>query len=97
MWASRNAATSVLEKPLTSAMVQDFGLILQPNVAVRPKCHDFDTLPAHLRASIGAPIVDAALAVGTDAPFSGEPAPVAVMPVWAFAPSYVLFAAAVPV
>jgi hypothetical protein len=68
------------------ARLEDFGLILRPNVVARPKCHDFDTLLAHLRASIGAHIVDAALAAGRDAPLSGEPAPAAVMPVWAFAP-----------
>jgi hypothetical protein len=42
------------------ALLQDFGLILQPNVSARQECHDFDALLAHLRASVDAPIVDAA-------------------------------------
>ena len=31
------------------ALLQDFGLILQPNVAARQQCLDFDTLLARLR------------------------------------------------
>ena len=61
-------------------------MILQPNAAARRQHYDFDALLGHLRASIGAPIVDAALAAGPDAPLSNEPAPVAVMPVWSFEP-----------
>ena len=67
------------------ASLQDFGLILRPNAAARQQHYDFDALLGHLRASVGARFVDAALA-GPDAPVSGEPGPVAVMPVWSFGP-----------
>jgi hypothetical protein len=68
------------------ASLQDFGLILRPNAAARRQHYDFDALLGHLRASVGAPVVEAALAADPDAPLSREPAPVAVMPVWAFEP-----------
>ena len=69
------------------ASLQDFGLILQPSAAARRQHYDFDALLGHLRSSIGAPFVDAALAAGPDAPLSDEPAPVAVMPIWSFKPA----------
>ncbi len=49
-----------LRAPLAS--LQDFGLILQPNPAARRQHYDFDALLGHLGASVGAPMVDAALA-----------------------------------
>jgi hypothetical protein len=68
------------------AALQDFGFVLRASFApVLPGYGSGDAV-GHLRTTIGAPIVDAALAAGDSYVSGSDPAPAAVMPVWEFEP-----------
>ncbi len=68
------------------AAVRDYGFILPATLEPAVPGYGFADVIAHLRATLGAPFADAALAAaGRTAP-DPEPAPVALMPVYAFEP-----------
>jgi hypothetical protein len=62
------------------------GFILRAGYADSLPGSGYSEVVEDLRQSIGAHIVDAFLTAGDDAPAGREPAPAAVMPVWAFEP-----------
>ena len=68
------------------AALRDYGFILEASFEpALPGC-GFAEVAAHLRATIGAPIADAALAAVERSVPASDPAPAAVMPVWPFEP-----------
>ena len=68
------------------AAVQDYGFILGASLEPAVPGYGFADVVAHLRASLGAPFADAALAAAERTAPDPEPPPVALMPVWAFEP-----------
>jgi len=68
------------------AAVHDYGIVLRASFEPALPGYGFADAVEHLRASVGAHIVEAALAAGGPAVPGIEPAPAAVMPVWAFEP-----------
>jgi hypothetical protein len=68
------------------AALRDYGIILDANLEPVQPGYSFSDLADHLRASIGAPIADNALASAERSVPNLDPAPAAVMPVWAFEP-----------
>ena len=68
------------------AAVHDYGFILAASFEPAEPGYGFGDVIDHLRATIGAPIADAALAAAEREVPPAEPAPAAVMPVWAFEP-----------
>jgi len=68
------------------AALYDYGFILRASLDPALPALSFADVIDHLRASVGAPIADAALAAAERAFRNTEPAPVALMPVWAFEP-----------
>jgi len=68
------------------AAVQDYGFILRASFEPAAPGYGFADVINHLRASIGAPFAEAALAAAERDGPSAEAPPAAVMPVWAFEP-----------
>ena len=68
------------------AAVQDYGFILAPSLEPAVPGYGFADVIAHLRAALGAPFADAALAAAERTAPDPEPPPAALMPVWAFEP-----------
>lgn len=68
------------------ATVCDYGFILTASFEPERPSYGFGVVIEHLRVSIGGPFADAALASAERSMPSIEPAPAAVMPVWAFEP-----------
>lgn len=68
------------------AEVRDYGFILAASFEPALPGYGFGDVIDHLRATIGPPIADAALAAAERAVPPAEPTPAAVMPVWAFEP-----------
>jgi hypothetical protein len=68
------------------AALRDWGLILTASLEPVTPGYGFSDVADHLRASIGAPFADAALAAVERSVPSVDPAPAAVMPVWTFEP-----------
>jgi len=68
------------------AAVQDYGFILRATFEPAAPGYGFADVIDHLRASIGAPFAEAALAAAERDGPSAEAPPAAVMPVWAFEP-----------
>ncbi|HLB98015.1 MAG TPA: hypothetical protein VJK90_10155, partial [Acetobacteraceae bacterium] len=68
------------------AVLRDYGFILEASFEpALPGC-GFADVADHLRATIGSPIADAALAAAERSIPASDPAPAAVMPVWPFEP-----------
>jgi hypothetical protein len=68
------------------AALRDYGFILEASFEpALPGC-GFADVAAHLRATIGSPIADLALAATARSVPAVDPAPAAVMPVWPFEP-----------
>jgi hypothetical protein len=68
------------------AALRDYGFILAASFEpALPGC-GFADVADHLRATIGSPIADAALAAAERSIPASDPAPAAVMPVWPFEP-----------
>ena len=65
------------------ASLHDYGLVLRASFEPVLANYGFGDAVDYLRSSIGAHIVDAALAAGGPAVPGREPEPVAVMPMWA--------------
>ena len=68
------------------AAVQDYGFILAPSFEPAMPGYGFADIVAHLRASLGAPFADAALAAAERTAPDREPPPAALMPAWSFEP-----------
>jgi len=68
------------------AAVQDYGFVLRASFEPAAPGYGFADVIDHLRATIGAPFAEAALAAAERDGPSAEAPPVAVMPVWAFEP-----------
>ena len=68
------------------AALCEYGLLLPASVEPEVPGYGFGDVVAQLRASIGANIVDAALAARERHAPGGDPPPTAVMPVWEFEP-----------
>jgi hypothetical protein len=68
------------------AALRDYGFILAASFEPALPGYGFGDVIDHLRASVGAPFADAALAASERSVPSIEPPPAAVMPVWAFEP-----------
>jgi hypothetical protein len=68
------------------AALNDYGFILRASFEPALPEYGFADVIDHLRATIGAPFADAALAAALRSVPSAEPEPVAVMPVWVFEP-----------
>ena len=68
------------------AAVRDYGFILDAGFEPALPGYGFADVIDHLRKSVGAPFAEAALAAAERCVPSIEPAPAAVMPVWAFEP-----------
>jgi hypothetical protein len=66
--------------------LRDYGFILAASFEPALPDYGFGDVIDHLRASVGAPFADAALAAAERAVPAIEPAPAAVMPVWPFEP-----------
>jgi len=67
------------------ASLRNYGLVLRASFEPARRGYGFGDVVDHLRASVGAHIVEAALAGASPGVGSG-PAPAAIMPVWAFEP-----------
>jgi hypothetical protein len=68
------------------ASLHDYGLVLRACFEPALPNYGFGDAVDYLRSSIGAHIVEAALAAGGPAVPGREPEPIAVVPVWAFEP-----------
>jgi len=68
------------------AALRDYGLILEASIEPALPGYGFADVADHLRATIGSPIADAALAAFERCVPATDPPPVAVMPVWEFDP-----------
>jgi len=68
------------------AALQDWGFVLRASFEPALPGYGFGDAVDHLRASVGATIVDAALVARDNFVPGGDPPPTAVMPVWAFEP-----------
>jgi hypothetical protein len=68
------------------ASLRNYGLVLRASFEPALPGYGFGDVVDHLRASIGGHIVEAAL-TGASPGVGSEPAPVAIMPVWAFEPA----------
>jgi hypothetical protein len=68
------------------AALNDYGFILRASLEPAQPGYGFADVIDHLRATIGAPIADAALAAAERSVPAIEPPPAALMPVWAFEP-----------
>jgi hypothetical protein len=68
------------------AALRDYGFILEASFEPALPGYGFADVADHLRATIGFPIADAALAATARSVPAIEPAPAAVMPVWPFEP-----------
>ena len=68
------------------AALHDYGFLLPASFEPALPDYGFADVIDHLRVSVGAPFADAALATAERSVPSIEPAPAAVMPVWAFEP-----------
>ena len=68
------------------AALQDWGFVLRASFEPALPSYGFDDAVDHLRESVGATIVDAALAARDSFVPGSDPPPTAVMPVWAFEP-----------
>jgi hypothetical protein len=68
------------------AALRDYGFILEASFEPGAPGYGYSYVAAHLRATIGAPIADAALAATERSVPASDPAPAAVMPVWPFEP-----------
>ncbi len=68
------------------AALRDYGFILDASFEPALPGYGFADVADHLRATIGSPIADAALAAAERSAPSSDPVPIAVMPVWAFEP-----------
>ena len=68
------------------AALRDYGLILEASIEPALPGYGFGDVADHLRATIGSPIADAALAAFERCVPATDPPPVAVMPVWEFDP-----------
>ncbi len=68
------------------AALHDYGQVLRASFEPALPDYGFAEAVDYLRDSVGAHIVEAALAAGGRSLPGGEPAPAAVMPVWAFEP-----------
>jgi len=66
------------------AAVQDYGFILPASFEPAVPGYGFADVIAHLRATLGAPFADAALAAAERT--APDPAPIALVPVYAFEP-----------
>lgn len=66
--------------------MQDYEFILRARFEPAAPGYGFADVIDHLRAAIGAPFAEAALAAAERDGPSAEPPPAAVMPVWAFEP-----------
>lgn len=75
--------TKLLRGPL--AALFEYGFLLHTGIDPAVPGYGYGDIVAHLRASVGAHVVEAALAADNPPP-SSEQAPVAVMPVWHFGP-----------
>jgi hypothetical protein len=68
------------------AALCDYGFILAASFEPALPGYGFADVADHLRATIGSPIADAALAAAERSVAAIDPAPTAVMPVWPFEP-----------
>jgi hypothetical protein len=68
------------------AALNDYGFILRASLEPALPGYGFDDVIDHLRATSGAPFADAALVAAERSVPAAEPAPAALMPVWAFEP-----------
>jgi hypothetical protein len=68
------------------AALRDYGFILEASFEPVLPGYGFADVADHLRATVGSPIADAALAATARCVPTIEPAPAAVMPVWPFEP-----------
>jgi hypothetical protein len=68
------------------ASLRDYGILLRASFEPALPTYGYTDVVDHLRASVGAHIVEAALAAGGPAVPGLEPEPAALMPVWAFEP-----------
>ena len=86
LFASPILLTPADEERVNALLVrlQDFGQILIPKVTVVESHLTFSSLIERLRLALGSTVVEAALATPPDTPLGSDPAPAAVMPVWAF-------------
>jgi hypothetical protein len=66
------------------AALSDYGFILRASLEPALPGYGFADVIDHIRATIGAPIADAAIAAAERSAPAAEPAPAALMPVWAF-------------
>ena len=66
------------------AALSDFGFILRASLEPAVPNYGFADVMDHLRVTIGAPFAEAALAAAERSVPAAEPAPAALMPVWAF-------------
>jgi|HubBroStandDraft_1064217.scaffolds.fasta_scaffold247317_1 hypothetical protein len=76
------------ERQMRNVLValHDYGFILEASVEPMQPGYGFSDVADHIRATIGAPIADAALAAGERSVPAIDPAPAAVMPLWPFEP-----------
>jgi hypothetical protein len=68
------------------AALRDYGFILEASFEPAVPGYGFADVADHLRATIGSPIADAALAAAERSVPATDPAPAAVVPVWPFEP-----------
>ena len=68
------------------AALRDYGFILEASIEPALPGYGYGDVADHLRATIGSPIADAALAAVERCVPATDPPPVAVMPVWEFHP-----------
>jgi hypothetical protein len=68
------------------AALNDYGFILRAILEPALPGYGFADVIDHLRTTIGAPLADTALAAAERSVPAAEPAPAALMPVWAFEP-----------
>ncbi len=68
------------------AALRDYGFILEASIEPALPGYGYGDFADHLRATIGSPIADAALAAVERSVRATDPPPAAVMPVWAFEP-----------
>jgi hypothetical protein len=86
LFASPILITAADEERLNALLIrlQDFGQILIPKVTMAESHLTFAGLVERLRSALGSAVVEAALATPPGTPLGSDPAPAAVMPVWAF-------------
>ena len=68
------------------AALRDYGFILEASFEPALPGYGFADVADHLRATIGSPIADAALAASERSVPRSDPVPIAVIPVWPFEP-----------